>query len=246
MVHASLRAVGTVAGGPDEVHLAIKDVITAEGSMLMYAGCADGVDDVGRGHLTPREESEILEKEPAFDPRVARSSRSNGALVEMFRTYPGSTVNDHVTRFVVWGRNAEYLIERQPWNYAYGRDSVLGRFTELNGKILLLGSDRDNVTYLHHAEHIADIPDRIVARYKVPVMERGQRIWREMEEYDTGGVAHASWPPNYFARLVNDYLSTTRNEGGRVGDAHAVLMPAKGLLDHALADMTARARAAET
>ena len=32
MVHASLRAVGEVAGGPDEVHLAIRDVITDRGA----------------------------------------------------------------------------------------------------------------------------------------------------------------------------------------------------------------------
>ena len=30
MVHASVRAVGEVAGGPDELHLAIKDVIGSD------------------------------------------------------------------------------------------------------------------------------------------------------------------------------------------------------------------------
>ena len=39
MVHASLRAIGEVAGGPDEVHLAIKDAVGPDGTMLMYAGC---------------------------------------------------------------------------------------------------------------------------------------------------------------------------------------------------------------
>lgn len=36
--------------------------------------------------------------------------RENGALVELFRTYPGSRVNQHVARFVVWGAHADYLI----------------------------------------------------------------------------------------------------------------------------------------
>jgi len=33
----------------------------------------------------------------------------------------------------------------------------------------LLGSDHDAVTFLHHVEHVATIPDRRVARFQVPV-----------------------------------------------------------------------------
>jgi aminoglycoside 3-N-acetyltransferase len=106
MVHASVRAVGEVAGGPDEIHLAMKDVLGAEGTLVMYAGCPRYVDEVGRGNLTPAEETDVLEKLPAFDPDTARSARDNGALVEMFRTYPGSRVNAHPARFVVWGKQA--------------------------------------------------------------------------------------------------------------------------------------------
>jgi aminoglycoside N3'-acetyltransferase len=29
MLHASVRAVGEVAGGPDQIHLALKDALTA-------------------------------------------------------------------------------------------------------------------------------------------------------------------------------------------------------------------------
>src|SRR5919202_1227589 len=101
MCHASVRAVGEVAGGPDEIHLAIKDVLGSEGTLMMYASCPQYVDEVGRGNLTPSQEAEVLEKLPAFDPLTARSARDNGALVEMFRTYPGSRVNPHPTRFVV-------------------------------------------------------------------------------------------------------------------------------------------------
>ena len=177
MVHASLRAVGEIAGGPDEVHLAIKDVITHRGTMFMYASCPAYVDEVGRGNLTPAEEAEVLETLPAFDPHTARSARDNGALVEMFRTYPGSHVNEHVARFVVWGEHADHLLTPQPWDYAFGHWSLLERFVELDGKILLLGSDHDNVTFLHYAEHIANIPDKRIARFKVPVLENGVRVW---------------------------------------------------------------------
>lgn len=61
MVHASLRAVGEVAGGPDQVHLGIKDVVTEDGGLIMYASCPRYVGEVGRGNLSPDREAEILE-----------------------------------------------------------------------------------------------------------------------------------------------------------------------------------------
>jgi aminoglycoside 3-N-acetyltransferase len=231
MVHASVRAVGEVAGGPDEIHLAIKDALTAEGTLLMYAGCPRYVDEIGRGNLSPPEEAEVLDKLPAFDARTARSARDHGVLVEFLRTYPGSRVNAHVARFVAWGKQTDYLFSSQPWDYAFGGDSALERFVGLDGKILLLGCDHDTVTFLHYVEHIADIPDKRVARFKVPVLEGGARVWRDMAEVDTSGAgAHANWPARFFARLVDTHLAETGNRGGRIGDAWCHLFAARELL----------------
>lgn len=239
MVHASLRAVGEVAGGPDQVHIAIKDVITSAGTVVMYASCPAYVDDVGRGNLTPEQEAEVIEKLPPFDPQTARSARDNGALVELLRTYPGSRVNQHVARFVAWGKHTDHLLSPQPWDFAFGHGSLLERFVELDGKILLLGSDHDAVTFLHYAEHIVDIPDKRVVRFKVPILENGVRVWRDMAEVDTSQGAHASWPDQFFAVLVDGYLNATNNRGGRVGNAESHLFRARGLLQHALSEMKA-------
>ena len=240
-VHASVRAVGEIAGGPDAIHLALKDALTSDGTIMMYAGCPRYCDEVGRGNLSAEEEAEVLEKMPAFDAETARSDRSNGALVELLRTYPGSRVNQHVTRFVVWGKRGDHLISRTPWDYAYGRDSAFERLVELNGKILLLGSDHDNVTFLHHVEHVVDIPDKRVLRYQVPTMENGKRVWRWMEEFDTSDRAHESWPDNFFSQIVDGYLERTGNRGGPVGDATSYLLDVRGLMDHALPIMKATA-----
>ncbi len=235
MVHASVRAVGAIAGGPDQIHLAIKDAVGPHGTMLMYASCPDGYDEVGRGTLSPDAEAELLEKLPPFEAGSARSARDNGALVEMLRTYPGSRVNDHVARFVAWGRHADHLFTEQPWNYAFGAGSALERFVAVDGKILLLGSDHDAVTFLHYAEHVGDFPGKQVARYLVPVLEGRDRVWRAMEEFDTSDAgAHANWPPRFFARIVDLHLRRTANRGGLVGDALSHLFSARALLDRAL------------
>jgi aminoglycoside 3-N-acetyltransferase len=240
MLHASVRAVGAVAGGPDQIHLALKDAVTPEGTVIMYASCPAFVDEVGRGHLSAAEERELLAKLPAFDPLTARSQRENGALVELFRTYPGSSVNRHVARFVVWGRQASFLVSEQPWDYAFGRGSLLERFAALDGRILLLGCDHDAVTFLHYAEHIVDVPGKRVARFKVPIEAEGIRVWRDMEEFDTSDAgAHPHWPPRFFARIVDTHLSRGGGTTARVGDADAFLFAARDLLAFALPVMEA-------
>jgi aminoglycoside 3-N-acetyltransferase len=240
MLHASVRAVGEVAGGPDQIHLALKDVLTAEGALMMYASCPRYYDEVGRGNLTKELEQEILEKLPPFDPLTARSARDNGTLVEFLRTYPDSRVNRHVARFVFWGRQSERLMSGQPWNYAFGPDSPLERFWAVNGKIVLLGSDHDAVTFLHHVEHVAEIPGKRIVRYRVPVLEDGRRVWRDMEEFDTSGDGvHENWPDRFFARIVDSLLAKTGNKGARVGDAMTYLLSARQLFDFALPVMKA-------
>jgi aminoglycoside 3-N-acetyltransferase len=237
MLHASVRAVGDVAGGPDQIHLALKDALTDEGTLIMYASCPRFTDEVGRGNLTPVEEAEVLAKLPAFDPLTARAARENGALVELFRTYPGTRVNAHVARFAVWGRHTDDLIANTPWNYAFGHGSLLERFVTLDGKILLLGCDHDAVTFLHYAEHIVDISGKRIARFKVPVDDHGARAWRDMEEYDTAEGAHPYWTEGCFARLVDGYLTQTQNDGAIVGNARSYLLPARSLLDFALPEL---------
>jgi len=238
MVHASVRAVGKIAGGPDEIHLALKDALTSRGTLLMYAGCPRYCDEVGRGNLTAEEESEVLDKLPPFDAETARADRDNGTLVEFLRTFPESRVNHHVARFVAWGAQTDYLFSRLPWDYAFGRESALDRFVELKGKILLLGCDHDTVTFLHYAEHIVDIPDKRIARFKVPVLENGARVWRDMAEVNTAGDgAHANWPDGFFATITDAHLAATSNRGGTVGDAQSYLLSARELLAFALSMM---------
>ena len=234
MLHASIRAVGEVAGGPDQIHLALADALTEDGTLMMYASCPQYYDEVGRGHLTPDQERALRESLPAFDALTARCARDNGALVELLRTWPGTRVNHHVARFAVRGRQADYLLAEQPWDDAFGHGSALERLVTLDGRILLLGSDHDAVTFLHYAEHIVDIPDKVVVRFKVPVLEDGRRVWRDMREIDTGDAAHRHWPDRFFARIVDTYLEQTGNEGGCVGHARSHLVAARGLLEFSL------------
>ena len=127
------------------------------------------------------------------------------------------------------------LLTPQPWDFAYGAESPLERFLALDGKILMLGSNHDTVTFLHYTEHVGDFPGKRVIRYQVPMLEAGERVWRWTAEVDTSdGGAHAHWPDRFFAKIVDGHLRATRNRGGRVGDAPSWLMSARALHDDAV------------
>jgi aminoglycoside 3-N-acetyltransferase len=230
MLHASVRRVGEIAGGPDQIHLALADARGPAGTQMMYIGCPSYYDDVGRGVLTAEQEHEVLQKHP----------RSHGILAEFFRTWPGTTVNDHVTRFAAAGRHAGDLLKAHPWDFAYGMDSPLDRFRKLGGKILLLGSDHDEVTFLHHVEHMVEFPNKNITHFRVPWAVDGAVVWRPVREVDSN-AAHANWPDRFFASIIDRYLDHTGNRGGSVGEATAYLVPAQELYSFAEPVMQAAA-----
>jgi len=80
MVHASVRAVGPVHGGPDEIHLAIDEAVRPSGALMMFVGCQEGFDDVGRGVFSTEEEVAVLAHQPPFDFQNSRAARQFGVL----------------------------------------------------------------------------------------------------------------------------------------------------------------------
>ena len=96
---------------------------------------------------------------------------------------------------------------------------------------LLLASDHDNVTFLHYAEHIVDIPQ---ARGEVqPVMEQGGRvcaIWRSSipDQGRTRTGQRGFFPSGRHLSFSNE------QRGGQVGDAQCFLWTARLLasLEH--------------
>jgi hypothetical protein len=65
------------------------------------------------------------------------------------------------------------------------------------------------------AGKVAGGPDYIHLALK---MENGCRVWRAIEEFDTSSDSvHATWPDRFFAKIVDSFLTKTRNNGARVG-----------------------------
>lgn len=237
MVHASLRAIGPMLGGPDDIIEAIMEATAPSGTMMMYAGCNSPFDDIGRGTFSEEEEAFIRANCPPFDATTARASRSFGALAELFRSYPGVIASRNPgARMVALGKNSHALLDDHPLQQGYGQGSPLEKLCMLDGKVLLLGSDLDQVTLLHYAEAIAPITEKRTVHITVPLLADGGTEWIEIEEYDTSdGICE--WPENFFATIVQAFIEHKGLQLFKVGNATSYLLGAKALVDFGVAFM---------
>jgi aminoglycoside 3-N-acetyltransferase len=234
MLHASVRAVGTVLGGPDELLQALFNVLTEKGTAMMYVGCDPVYESVGNNNYNTLEEAIILNNCPAFEPQKTRARRDYGILAEFFRSSPGVVCSENPgARMAAFGAQANRLIANHSLNYGYGPDSPLAGLYKNEGKIVLLGSDLDQVTLLHYAEHITPVSEKRTKHFKVPVLENGSRFWREIEEFDTS-MGIRQWPDRFFASIVERYLEENNIQAVKVGNADSYLLEAKKLVDFAV------------
>jgi aminoglycoside 3-N-acetyltransferase len=242
MVHASLRAVGPILGGPDVLIDAILRSVAPDGTMMVYVGDQTPFDDVGRGLFTPEEEAFILEHCPAFDPATARANRDFGAFAELFRTRTGVRCSRNPgARMAAFGAKTDWLTRDHPLNYGLGAGSPLDKLCQIGGGVMLIGSDLDEVTLLHYAENIAPIAAKKTVRIKLPLLIDGRRQWTEIEECNSmTGIR--DWPDRFFATIVQSFLETPHVRTGLIGDARTYLIDAQALVNFAIPIMVETAK----
>lgn len=237
MVHTSLRAVGEILGGPVELTEAILAALGDDGTMMVYLGCPSPFDDLGRGIYDPADEAFIHVHCPPFDPRHTPASRDFGAYAEFFRGHPRARCSSNPgARMAAVGARADELTRDHPRDYGLGERSPLARLVDLGGKLLLLGSDLDQVTLLHYAEARAPIPDKRTVRVRIPVAG----AWHDVEEFDSS-AGIVDWPDRFFATITEAFLAAGHARTARVGDATSHLLDARALVDFAVPRMVAAA-----
>ena len=82
LVHAALRKVGPIIGGPDALIDALRDTVGPDGTILGYCDWQFEEDAAN--------DPALRDDVPAFDPLRSRAIRDNGAFPEFLRTTPGA------------------------------------------------------------------------------------------------------------------------------------------------------------
>ncbi|MCR6672226.1 aminoglycoside 3-N-acetyltransferase [Devosia ginsengisoli] len=227
LVHAGLRSVGPMLGGPDALIDALRDAVGPEGTILGY--CDWNYDD--RDLADPALRVHV----PPFDPARSRATRDNGAFPELLRTTPGACRSGNPgASFAALGGKADWFTADHAMDYGYGPQSPLGKLVASGGKTLLVGAPLDTMTLLHHAEHLADIPGKRLRRYQSPILVDGKTVWRDFEEFDTSDPVVEGLADDYFEEVVEDFLATDQGRRGLIGHAPSVLVDAPAVVAFAV------------
>lgn len=239
MIHAGLRSVGRIIGGPDALIRAVLDATGPGGTVMAYTDWNGGFDNFWDPQ--GRVPEELRDELDPFDPKTSRAVRDNGAWPELLRTYPGTLRSGTPgASMAALGERAQFLTENHPLDYGYGEGSPLAKLVEIGGKVLMLGAPLDTMTILHHAEHLAKIPGKRVIRYETPFLEDGAVVWRWIEEFDTSDPVVEGLADDYFAAIVEEFLATGRGVRGRIGQADSVLVDAAEIVPFGVAWLESR------
>lgn len=231
MVHASMRRLGPIEGGALGLIAALDRAVGSDGTLMMTLGADDPWSWVNE--RPEREREAALADAPPFETATTPAEPDIGVLAEVFRTAPGTVVNDHPEgRFGARGAHALDLITNPPWDDYYGPGSPLERFVQAGGKVLRLGADLDTITLLHYAEYLTDVPDkRRVTRHRRIATPDGPVIRTISCLDDSDGIVElGDDAEDYFITLTRDALAAGLATVGPVGSATAELFDGAALV----------------
>ncbi len=240
MVHCSLSSLGHVIGGADTVVTALLETIAPSGTLVAMTGW-----DHDPYHLNewPEQRREAYRRDPPlFDPDLSEAVREYGRLAERIRTWPNAHHSSHPeARFSAIGPRAQGITDNQPWDHPGGPGSPLAKLVEADGSVLILGAPLETLTVLHHAEELAQVPNKIEVTYSVPVRAAGTIEWRDVYDIDTSKGAFpyekVVGDRDGFEVIAEEALASGIGVVGKVGASTSHLFPAKDLVLFAVAWM---------
>ena len=82
---------------------------------------------------------------------------------------------------VALGPRARWLCDPHPTTTPTAPRSPFARLVEADGQVLMLGAPLETITLLHHAEAIADVPDKRMVTYRIVLASGEEREYTDIE-----------------------------------------------------------------
>ncbi|MDJ0827587.1 MAG: AAC(3) family N-acetyltransferase [Rhodobacter sp.] len=223
-VHASMKAIGYVVGGPRTILEALLEAVGDTGLIGMPGFSTDAYfpSEIDRSDLSPGQIAEIEDAVPGFDVLTSPTS-DIGILPETFRTWPGTERSDHpVVSICLNGLQAREFVGEHSLAWATGLQSPLGKLRDRQSmKILLIGVGWDRCTALHTSETLADHRRTKTRRLKVGAVDG---TWVESPDVadDVGRL---------FPTVGDAFEKTGSVSIGSFGEAHSRICDYRQLVD---------------
>ncbi len=183
IVHTSLRSFGYVVGGAQAVHLALRDALGPDGTLVVPAFTPQ-LCHPSTWHGRDLEAcGDVSSQMPPYDPLRTPVARSIGALPDLVRALPDALRSSHPhVSFAAQGPHASTVVAGHPDAWRFSAQSPLGRLWDLDATVLMLGTGWDKCTALHLAEYEAAYPGRRAGLWALPRAGADRTEWYEVPE----------------------------------------------------------------
>ncbi len=112
-----------------------------------------------------------FDKNETFD--VDNTKSTVGVLTEFFRKQHDATRTIHPSHsFAVWGKHKNDLLKIG--KDTFDKNSVFGKFHQLNGKIVFFGAPFGSCTFVHYIEQAHGVPYRHIKKFRVNIIAGGK------------------------------------------------------------------------
>lgn len=223
IVHPSLNSVGWVSGGALALIQALQEVLTDEGTLIMPSHSTDLSDpkDWRDPKVSRSLWSDIKKEMPGFNSKITPTYRL-GIVPELFRTLPDVERSDHPAySFSAWGKQKEYILNNHSLDNGLGEESPLARIYDLDGYILLLGTNYDSNTSMHLSEHRVGVFPRTTESSPMIIDNNKKWVTYNEIEYDEAN----------FMKIGESFERNQSIKSGLIGEAPSKLISQNSLVD---------------
>ncbi|MBN2299614.1 MAG: AAC(3) family N-acetyltransferase [Acholeplasmataceae bacterium] len=220
MVHSSLSSFGYVVNGANDIIEALMEVVS-DGTIIMpgHNSVNSNVRE-WRNPPVPQSWFEIVEQNIRPASREVEPV-SIGKIPRVFGRYEGVKYTNHpFVALQIYGKGPKALLE-QPLNRPHSMNGPFGYLYHNQVKLLMLGSDYDNLTFMHLASNILnsymDMYSNIYQDGKIV------RIKYDIENDE----------PEDFIKIGKSFEETKKDfiKIGKIGKATCRLIDGKELID---------------